>query len=132
MILRILCLLTMFFCLSNLVYSQTSVCNIEKGEFCYGFGYLKEEFDNLTNDGKYAPIYNNNNMRLGVGYGLTDTIKLTIIPSFKVDVSDQSIAGQKPYIGTQVIKTTGKTNTNGKTNEWLNLFPCWCYSYRIT
>ena len=105
----------MFFCLSNLVYSQTSVCNIEKGEFCYGFGYLKEEFDNLTNDGKYAPLYNNNNIRLGVGYGLTDTIKLTIIPSFKVVRSDKSIAGQQPYIGTQVIKTTGKTNTNGLT-----------------
>ena len=116
MILRILCLLTMFFCLSNLVYSQTSVCSIEKGEFCYGFGYLKSEFDNLTNDGKYAPIYNNNDIGLGVGYGLTDTIKLTIIPSFKMVTSDQSLAAEKPYIGPQIIKTTAKTNTNGETD----------------
>ena len=95
-------------------------------------GISKEEFDNLTNDGKYAPIYNNNNMRLGVGYGLTDTIKLTIIPSFKVVRSDKSICRTTTVYRNSSIKNHWENKYERQNKyEWLNLFPCWCYSYRI-
>ena len=109
MILKTSYLLVMFLLLTNLAYSQTSVCNIDDDKFCYGFGFLAEEAARLSDSPKNEPLYDKNNFRFGVGYGLTDSLKLTVLPSFKINRTENSL--ESPHIGFQLLKTTRKPSS---------------------
>ena len=100
MILKTSCLLVMFLLLTTLAYSQTSVCDMDKNELCFGLGYLSEEVARLSNSPENEPLYNKNNFRLGIGYGLTENLKFTLLPSFQVN------SPGKTHIGFQLLKTT--------------------------
>lgn len=104
MILKTSCLLVMFLLLTNLAYSQTSVCNIEDDKICWGFGFLAEEAAKLSDTPENKPLYNKNNLRLGVGYGLTESLKITVLPSFQPNSAENSFGN--PHIGFQLLKTT--------------------------
>ena len=104
MILKTSCLLVMFLLLTNLAYSQTSVCDMDKNKFCLGFGYLSEEAARLSDSPENKPLYNKNNLRLGVGYGLTENLKFTILPSARSNRAENSL--EDLHIGFQLLKTT--------------------------
>ena len=96
-----LCSVAVILSLSSFAYAQTSVCNIDKGEFCFDVGYLNEAFKRLYSSENFDEEKSYKIATFGINYGLADTIKLSILPKLNMstlfgssDVSDFSVGFQ--------------------------------------
>ena len=102
--LKVGCILLLLISFIHSAYSQTSVCQLEQDKFCISYSYLRNTSTQLP-AGNFDRRYNSDNIKVGLDYGLTDSVKLSLIPDFRlssVDGSDipditPSLAGQGMY-----------------------------------
>lgn len=94
-------LLIMILCPISLVNSQTSVCELGKGQMCVSYSYLRKKSVALSS-GSDKEKYIGDNVRIGLDYGLTDSIKFSILPDLRiVSNEDDSVPQVAPAIGFQ-------------------------------
>lgn len=105
MIFRNLLILISFlcFCLPSTIYSQTSVCSLNGGNFSFGNSFLMKESDNIYQSENYNYEHDNSYWKFGINYGYREDVKISIIPDFKLESSNLS----DPSIGFQVMKYSG-------------------------
>ena len=106
-----LCLLVLILFFSNIAYSQTSVCKLEKNKLCVGFGYLRDKSIELFDDVDYD--YKDNFIRVGVDYGFTENIKISLLPDFKVQTGSENYSGIviPPSVGLQIMRVSNISPT---------------------
>ena len=95
----ILTWITLYF--TSSAYSQTSVCELEKDKFCISYSYLRDTSTELST-GNFDRQYNSDNIKIGLDYGLTGNLKLSVIPDFRLSDADNSdIPEIAPSLGGQ-------------------------------
>ena len=92
-------LLIMILCPISLVNSQTSVCELAKGQMCVSYSYLRKKAVTLSTDkGKYI----GDNVRIGLDYGIQDWVKISMLPDLRiVSNEDGSVPQIAPAMGVQ-------------------------------
>ena len=94
-------LLIMILCPISLVNSQTSVCELGKGQMCVSYSYLRKKAIALSN-GADKEKYIGDNVRIGLDYGFTDSFKMSILPDLRiVSNEDNSVPRITPALGVQ-------------------------------
>lgn len=105
----ILTWITLYF--TSSAYSQTSVCQLEQDKFCIGFSYLRNTSTKLS-AGNFNRQYNSDNIKIGLDYGLTDNLKLSLIPDFRLSsANDSDIPDITPSLGGQGMYSRQIGNT---------------------
>lgn len=90
-----LCSVAVILSLSSFAYAQTSVCNIDKGQFCFDIGYLNDVSKQLYSSENFDKEISYKIATFGINYGLTDTIKLSVLPKMNTgSLSDVSVGFQ--------------------------------------
>ncbi len=94
-------LLIIILCPISLVNSQTSVCELAKGQMCVSYSYLREKAVTLST-GSDKEKYIGDNVRIGLDYGFTDSFKVSMLPDLRiVSNEDDSVPQIAPAIGVQ-------------------------------
>ena len=90
-----LCSVAVILFFSSFAYAQTSVCNIDKGDFCFDAGYLMDVSKDLYSSKDFDEEISYQIATFGINYGLADTIKISLLPKVNTDsLSDLSIGFQ--------------------------------------
>ena len=90
-----LCSVAVILSFSSFAYAQTSVCNIDKGEFCFDVGYLSDASKGLYSSENFDEEISYQIATFGINYGLADTVKISLLPKVNRDsLSDLSVGFQ--------------------------------------
>ena len=82
-----LCFIAIILSFSSFAYAQTSVCNINQGQFCFDVGYLNEAAKRLYSSEDFDKETSYKSATFGINYGILDTLKFSLLPKINMGSS---------------------------------------------
>lgn len=94
-------------CFQPYIFSNQRL-QIAKDRICINYSYLRNKaFGLYNNDYTKERAYINDHIKVGLDYGFTDEIKLSLIPDFRLENSENSeTLNISPSIGFQAMKSS--------------------------